>query len=232
MMMRSFIFSATILQVLLLLFARRQQPFAAAQLDTQDLALADPNQIENLAQTSPPVNRIQDRRCAPVVQNHADAIEQRIRSGDGNGGGPVRLTWKRYILDDVGSQLQESEEQQQQVDDECDDHVRAYVRVLHVGFDNGWITAADVRGNHEQAYNLGCLNCGSYLFFFSFCLSRMSPHLRFSGSALWNRVFELQQGQCPSSGVHQFGMLQSICGSGWTMLSVFRSTGLQAWMRW
>lgn len=51
--------------------------------------------------------------------------------------GPVRLTWKRYILDDVGSQLQESEEQQQQVDDECDDHVRAYVRVLHVGFDNG-----------------------------------------------------------------------------------------------
>lgn len=118
----------------------------------------------------------------------------------------------------------------------------------------GWITAADVRGNHEQAYNLGCLNCGSYLFFFSkcllssppltlppchlhsidagFCSSRMSPHLRFSGSALWNRVFELQQGQCPSSGVHQFGMLQSICGSGWTMLSVFRSTGLQAWMRW
>lgn len=88
MMMRSFIFSATILQVLLLLFARRQQqPFAAAQLDTQDLALADPNQIENLAQTSPPVNRIQDRRCAPVVQNHADAIEQRIRSGDGSGGG-------------------------------------------------------------------------------------------------------------------------------------------------
>lgn len=88
MMMRSFIFSATILQVLLLLFARRQQqPFAAAQLDTQDLALADPNQIENLAQTSPPVNRIQDRRCAPVVQNHADAVEQRIRSGDGNGGG-------------------------------------------------------------------------------------------------------------------------------------------------
>lgn len=88
MMMRSFIFSATILQVLLLLFARRlQQPFASAQLDTQDLALADPNQIENLAQTSPPVNRIQDRRCAPVVQNHADAIEQRIRSGDGNGGG-------------------------------------------------------------------------------------------------------------------------------------------------
>lgn len=88
MMKRSFIFSATILQVLLLLFARRQQqPFAAAQLDTQDLALADPNQIENLAQTSPPVNRIQDRRCAPVVQNHADAVEQRIRSGDGNGGG-------------------------------------------------------------------------------------------------------------------------------------------------
>lgn len=88
MMMRSIIFSATILQVLLLLFARRQQqPFASAQLDTQDLALADPNQIENLAQTSPPVNRIQDRRCAPVVQNHADAIEQRIRSGDGNGGG-------------------------------------------------------------------------------------------------------------------------------------------------
>lgn len=88
MMMRSFIFSATILQVLLLLFARRQQqPFASAQLDTQDLALADPNQIENLAQTSPPVNRIQDRRCAPVVQNHADAIEQRIRSGDGSGGG-------------------------------------------------------------------------------------------------------------------------------------------------
>lgn len=88
MMMRSFISIATILQVLLLLFARRQQqPFAAAQLDTQDLALADPNQIENLAQTSPPVNRIQDRRCAPVVQNHADAIEQRIRSGDGNGGG-------------------------------------------------------------------------------------------------------------------------------------------------
>lgn len=88
MMMRSFIFSATILQVLLLLFARRQQqPFAAAQLDTQDLALADPNQIENLAQTSPPVNRIQDRRCAPVVQNHADAVEQRIRSGGGNGGG-------------------------------------------------------------------------------------------------------------------------------------------------
>lgn len=87
MMMRSFIFSATILQVLLLLFARRQQPFAAAQLNTQDLALADPNQIENLAQTSPPVNRVQDRRCAPVVQNHADAIEQRIRSGDGNGGG-------------------------------------------------------------------------------------------------------------------------------------------------
>lgn len=88
MMMRSIIFSATILQVLLLLFARRQQqPFASAQLDIQDLALADPNQIENLAQTSPPVNRIQDRRCAPVVQNHADAIEQRIRSGDGNGGG-------------------------------------------------------------------------------------------------------------------------------------------------
>lgn len=88
MMMRSFIFSATILQVLLLLFARRQQqPFASAQLDTQDLALADPNQIENLAQTSPPVNRVQDRRCAPVVQNHADAIEQRIRSGDGNGVG-------------------------------------------------------------------------------------------------------------------------------------------------
>lgn len=86
MMMRSFIFSATILQVLLLL-ARRQQTFASAQLDTQDLALVDPNQIENLAQTSPPVNRIQDRRCAPVVQNHADAIEQRIRSGDGNGGG-------------------------------------------------------------------------------------------------------------------------------------------------
>lgn len=85
-MMRSFIFSATILQVLLFL-PRRQQPFAAAQLDTQDLALADPNQIENLAQTSPPVNRIQDRRCAPVVQSHADAIEQRIRSGDGNGGG-------------------------------------------------------------------------------------------------------------------------------------------------
>lgn len=108
----------------------------------------------------------------------------------------------------MGSQLEESEEQQQQVDDECDDHVRAYVRVLHVGFDNGkyitqeeiflllpekqkgyfchgpnsvslslsvchisgWITAADVRGNHEQAYNLGCLNCGSYLFFFSKCL--------------------------------------------------------------
>lgn len=88
MMMRSFIFSATILQALLLLFTRRQQqPFAAAQLDTQDLALVDPNQIENLAQTSPPVNRIQDRRCAPVVQNHADAIEQRIRSGDGSGGG-------------------------------------------------------------------------------------------------------------------------------------------------
>lgn len=107
----------------------------------------------------------------------------------------------------MGSKLEESEEQQQQVDDECDDHVRAYVRVLHVGFDNGkyityeeiflllpkkqrgfffvmgltslslslchisgWITAADVRGNHEQAYNLGCLNCGSYLFFFSKCL--------------------------------------------------------------
>lgn len=105
----------------------------------------------------------------------------------------------------MGSKLDESEEQQQQVDDECDDHVRAYVRVLHVGFDNGkyityeeifccfqrnkkgpfvmgltlshslchisgWITAADVRGNHEQAYNLGCLNCGSYLFFFSKCL--------------------------------------------------------------
>lgn len=88
MMKRSFNFIATILQILLLLFARRQQqPFAAAQLDTQDLALADPNQIENLAQTSPPVNRIQDRRCAPVVQNHADAVEQRIRSGDGNGGG-------------------------------------------------------------------------------------------------------------------------------------------------
>lgn len=87
MMMRSFNFIATILQVLLLLARRQQQPFAAAQLDTQDLALADPSQIENLAQTSPPVNRIQDRRCAPVVQNHADAVEQRIRSGDGNGGG-------------------------------------------------------------------------------------------------------------------------------------------------
>lgn len=37
----------------------------------------------------------------------------------------------------MGSKLEESEEQQQQVDDECDDHVRAYVRVLHVGFDNG-----------------------------------------------------------------------------------------------
>lgn len=44
---------------------------------------------------------------------------------------------------------------------------------------SGWITAADVRGNHEQAYNLGCLNCGSYLFFFSKCLlpSSLSPYL-------------------------------------------------------
>lgn len=111
----------------------------------------------------------------------------------------------------MGSKLEDSEEQRQQVDDECDDHVRAYVRVLHVGFDNGkyitqeeiflllpekqkgsfchgpnspspslchisgWITAADVRGNHEQAYNLGCLNCGSYLFFFSKCSLPSSP---------------------------------------------------------
>lgn len=45
----------------------------------------------------------------------------------------------------MGSQLEESEEQQQQVDDECDDHVRAYVRVLHVGFDNGkYITYEEI----------------------------------------------------------------------------------------
>lgn len=49
------------------------------------------------------------------------------------------------MSDDVGSQLEESEEQQQQVDDECDDHVRAYVRVLHVGFDNGkYITYEEI----------------------------------------------------------------------------------------
>lgn len=45
----------------------------------------------------------------------------------------------------MGSKLEESEEQQQQVDDECDDHVRAYVRVLHVGFDNGkYITYEEI----------------------------------------------------------------------------------------
>lgn len=45
----------------------------------------------------------------------------------------------------MGSKLDESEEQQQQVDDECDDHVRAYVRVLHVGFDNGkYITYEEI----------------------------------------------------------------------------------------
>lgn len=45
----------------------------------------------------------------------------------------------------MGSKLEESEEQQQQVDDECDDHVRAYVRVLHVGFDNGkYITSEEI----------------------------------------------------------------------------------------
>lgn len=59
--------------------------------------------------------------------------------------GTLGLTWKGDILDDVGSKLDESEEQQQQVDDECDDHVRAYVRVLHVGFDNGkYITYEEI----------------------------------------------------------------------------------------